>query len=110
MANGPADTKQEALLPPGRSIAGIFALAGFAVAILAGLGTANALGLVLTRALVSMFICYLIGVFAGRMCEHAVHTDSSEYSRERPIPDSSVTPDALVEEFRRRDRDGGSDS
>ena len=54
------------------TIAGLFALAVFAVAILAGLFAGNAATAVIGRALVAMLICYPVGLLIGIIATRVV--------------------------------------
>jgi tetrahydromethanopterin S-methyltransferase subunit C len=53
-------------------MAGCLALAGFAVAILAGLAAGNSAGDVLVRALIAMLACYPVGFVVGMICERVI--------------------------------------
>lgn len=55
-----------------RAVAGCFALAAFAVAVLAGLAGGNTPSLVLVRALIAMMACYPVGLVIGLVCQHVV--------------------------------------
>ncbi len=57
---------------PGRVIAAIFALAAFAVAIVAGLAVGNPPGRILASALVSMVLCQVVGWAVGAIGERVV--------------------------------------
>lgn len=73
---------------PSRIIAGSFALAGFSAAAIAGLAAGNQATPVLLRAVVAMFVCYLIGLVIGTAATHAVSEHLAQYKRENPVPDS----------------------
>lgn len=53
-------------------IASVFALAAFAVAIIAGLAAQNTPARILGTALVGMFVCHLAGLCAGAIGERVV--------------------------------------
>jgi hypothetical protein len=55
-----------------RVMAACFALAAFAVAIIAGLSAGNAPASVLSRAIIAMLLCYPVGFVAGLVCERVV--------------------------------------
>jgi len=55
-----------------RAIAGCFALAAFAVAVLAGLAGGNTAVSILTRAILAMVICYPVGLVVGLVCQHVI--------------------------------------
>ncbi len=76
---------------PSKVIAGCFALAAFAVAVLAGLAGGNSAASILTRALIAMICCYPIGLMIGVICQR-VMTDHIEASRaSATMPQSSPT-------------------
>ena len=57
---------------PGRVIASAFALAGFAVAMIAGLAAGNPAGAVIKTGLVAMIVCYAAGVAIGSVAQSVV--------------------------------------
>lgn len=57
-----------------RTLASSFALAAFAVAVLAGLARDVDAAQILLRAIAAMIACYIAGRVAGRMCEHAIRS------------------------------------
>jgi hypothetical protein len=61
-----------------RLIAGCFALAAFAVAIVAGLGAEHGAAQVLLRSVIAMMLCYPVGLVAGMVCERVMraHVES----------------------------------
>ena len=54
------------------TIGGSFALAAFAVAIVAGLASGNPAASVLLRALLAMLICYPVGMTVGLIAQRIV--------------------------------------
>jgi hypothetical protein len=62
----------------GRVIAACFALAAFAVAIIAGLAGGAGTAQVLLRAVIAMMLCYPVGWVAGMVCERVIraHVES----------------------------------
>jgi hypothetical protein len=56
----------------GRVISACFALASFAVAILAGLASENPASRILGRALIAMMVCYPVGMLVGMVCERII--------------------------------------
>ncbi len=80
-------------------IAGCFAMAAFAVAILAGLAAGNAPSSILLRALIAMVVCYPVGLMIGLVCQRVVadHFQSQEprnagagQGAEASVPDQST--------------------
>jgi hypothetical protein len=70
---------------PSSVIAGCFAMAAFAVAILAGLAGENETISILTRSLVAMFICYPLGLIVGMICERLVSEHVRSNAAAHPI-------------------------
>lgn len=70
---------------PGRLIASGFGLAGFAVAIVAGLAAGNPSDRILTVALASMFVCHLVGLATGLIAERIVQDHMTRYREARPL-------------------------
>lgn len=70
---------------PSRMVAAIFALAGFAVALVAGLAAGNSSVRVLGAALVSMVVCHILGMAAGAIGERTVNEHLESYRKARPI-------------------------
>lgn len=77
-------------------IAACFALAAFAVAILAGLSANAAPAQVLWRAVVAMFVCYPVGLIAGVICHRVVEAHVAAHKAANPSPAS----DAALDESR----------
>ncbi len=80
---------------PSKVIAGCFALAAFAVAVLAGLAGGNSAVSILTRALIAMIGCYPIGLMIGVICQR-VMTDHIEAQREPATMSPSSSSDSLA--------------
>ncbi len=57
---------------PAKVIASVFALAAFAVAIIAGLAAQNTPARILGTALVGMFVCHVTGLCVGAIGERVV--------------------------------------
>lgn len=55
-----------------KAVASCFALAAFAVAVLAGLAGGNEAVPILTRALIAMAVCYPVGLIVGLVCQHVI--------------------------------------
>jgi hypothetical protein len=55
-----------------RAVAGCFALAAFAVAVVAGLAGGNSPSAILFRALIAMVVCYPVGLVIGLVCQRVV--------------------------------------
>jgi hypothetical protein len=62
---------------PSNVIAACFALAAFTVAVMAGLAAANPAAQVLLRALVSMILCYPLGLAAGLVAQRVIEQHAS---------------------------------
>lgn len=57
----------------GRLIASCFALAAFAIAVLAGLLGGNDAAQILLRAVLATSICYVVGTIVGMICDGVIH-------------------------------------
>ena len=68
-------------------IASIFALAAFAVALIAGLAVQNSPLKVLGTAVLAMVLCHLIGLAVGAVGERVVNEHVSKVRAAEPIPD-----------------------
>lgn len=77
---------------PAKVVAGSLGLAAFAIALLAGLGSGAEADVVLGRAVISMFVCFLIGYAVGLVGERAVSEAAQKYRDDNPIEDSAVAP------------------
>ena len=55
-----------------RAVAGCFALAAFAVAIVAGLSGGNTATSILFRAVIAMIACYPVGLIIGLICQQVI--------------------------------------
>ena len=53
---------------PGHVLGGCFAMAAFAVAVVAGLARENTPSAILLRAVIAMIVCYPVGMLVGMMC------------------------------------------
>ena len=84
---------------PIRAVAGTLALAGFCLALLVGFGAGNPIEDILARAFVSLLGCLLVGCGVARMCDCVVSGFLADYARERPIPNSSVEVEDLVQQI-----------
>lgn len=71
---------------PTRMISGIVALAGFVVAVVAGLAAENSASVVLTRALTAMLACNLVGSVIGAIAHRTGALHVEQYKQDTPIP------------------------
>ena len=83
---------------PATTIAGLFALSAFAVAILAGLASDNSAQSVLTRALLAMLVCYPIGLAVGMIAfqlvdEHVEAHREAHPTDKEPEPSDATGPE-----------------
>ena len=72
----------------GKVISACFALASFAVAILAGLASDNPASSVLARALMAMMICYPVGLAIGLICERLIIAHIAAHQLANPVAES----------------------
>jgi tetrahydromethanopterin S-methyltransferase subunit C len=70
---------------PAKVIASTMGLGAFAVAIIAGLAVDNPADHILSRAIVSMFLCNIVGLVVGTLAERAVVDSIDAYIRARPV-------------------------
>jgi hypothetical protein len=77
-----------------RAVAGCFALAAFAVAVVAGLAGGNTPSSILLRALMAMIVCYPIGLVIGLVCQHVIEEHVKTRSTATAVSDggSGGTP------------------
>lgn len=68
-----------------KTVAGCLGLAGFAIALLSGLAAGSEAHLVLTRAIVSMFVCFLVGYVIGVVGERAVDEAAEKFRTDHPV-------------------------
>jgi hypothetical protein len=69
-----------------RAIAGCFALAAFATAILAGVLAHNPTSTVLVRALLCMLVCYPVGLLIGLACDRVIRHHVENHAQRHPLP------------------------
>ena len=69
-----------------RAVAGCFALAAFAVAVVAGLAGGNAPSAILVRALIAMVVCYPMGLVIGLVCQHVIEEHVKARSGANVVP------------------------
>lgn len=69
---------------PSQVIGGCFALCAFAMAIVAGLAAGNESSAILLRAIIAMFVCYLIGLGIGMICQQVVGQQVKKLIEENP--------------------------
>lgn len=71
------------------TIAGCFALAAFAVAVVAGLAGGNPSASILLRALSAMIACYPIGLVIGMVCQHVVREHLAAEARAEEVAEAA---------------------
>ena len=74
----------------GSVVAGCFAMAGFAVAVIAGLTSGNPTTSILIRALIAMVACYPVGLLIGVICQQVVKDHLDEPARANLVPDQAA--------------------
>lgn len=64
---------------PIKAISALFALSGFAIAIIAGLAAGNSASRTLFIAIIALLVCHIVGVIAGAILERTVreHLDTA---------------------------------
>lgn len=76
-----------------KTLASVLALSAFLTAIVAGGFAGNPAPNVLKIAIISMIVCYIVGVLVGMVSEHAVTEYLKEYRRTNPVPDIAAELD-----------------
>lgn len=89
-----ADPRQYLADIPARLISGVLGLMAFVLASVVGLIAGNPGFVILTRALVAMFVCAIIGRVLGVVGEVCVREYVTRYKSDRPRPQK---PQQLVE-------------
>ncbi|MHC4415045.1 MAG: hypothetical protein ACYS0G_07165 [Planctomycetota bacterium] len=79
-------------------IAGCFALAAFAVAVLAGLAGGNPATSILGRALLAMIVCYPVGLMIGMVCQRVLEEHFKVNSSASAVPDQEAGAEASATE------------
>lgn len=72
---------------PARVIATCLALTGFAGAVVVGIAAGNEPAVVLTRAILIMLGCVLVGGIIGRVAQRMIDLHVERHKRDNPIPD-----------------------
>jgi tetrahydromethanopterin S-methyltransferase subunit C len=79
------------------SIASVFALAAFAVAIVAGLASGNPTSSILLRAIIAMLACYPVGLVVGHITQRVIQDHVEAHRQANPAPeptdDGSTEPE-----------------
>jgi len=82
---------------PAKLAAGCCALGAFAVAIIAGLAAENAADVILTRAIVCMSVCYLVGALIGAVGSRAIEEGVRAHQAANPAAESASDPETPEE-------------
>lgn len=69
-----------------KSVAAVFALAGFSVACVSGLLWEMSATASMWRGLVAMTVCFVVGSIAGSVLERMVKDHNSKYEASKPVP------------------------
>jgi hypothetical protein len=84
---------------PIASMAGCFALSGFAIAIVSGLLTSNSASSILSDALLVLVVCYVVGLVVGHGAKAILTEHLRDLAKENPVPrmqqQSTATADIL---------------
>ncbi len=78
---------------PGHVLGGCFAMAAFAVAVVAGLARENTPSAILLRAVIAMIVCYPVGMLVGMMCLRVLQEHVN--APPKTVADDESTPGAL---------------
>jgi len=77
---------------PARLIASCFGLAGFAVAVVAGMASGNEGSRILMVALCSLILCHIVGLVAGLIGESIVNEYMKNYRDAHQVMGSGTSP------------------
>lgn len=77
---------------PAKVIAATMGLAGFAIAIFAGLSADNPTDSILTRAIISLLVCNALGFVIGAVGEKAVSIPRCDPASEGPAAQTGAAP------------------
>jgi hypothetical protein len=70
---------------PAKVIASVMGLGAFGIAIVAGLAVDNPADHILSRALICMFVCNIVGLAIGALAERTVNDSIGTYIKARPV-------------------------
>lgn len=73
---------------PAKVIASVMGLGAFTVAIVSGLAVDNPAAEILSRALIAMVVCHLLGFAVGLLAERTVVDSVAQYIQSNPARDS----------------------
>lgn len=68
-------------------IAAISGLSAFTIALVTGLAAGNSAAVILSRALLSMVLCNVVGLLLGSLGERTVAEAVASYKKSHPVPD-----------------------
>lgn len=81
---------------PAKMIASVMGLGAFTLAIISGLAVDNPADRILSRALICMFVCNILGMVLGLLAERTVADAIHHYTSTRPVnehsPDTPAHP------------------
>ncbi len=77
----------------GQVLGGCFAMAAFAVAVVAGLARDNTPSAILLRAVIAMIVCYPVGMLVGMMCLRVLQEHVKAH--QETVADEESTPRTL---------------
>ena len=84
---------------PVRIIATCFAFVAFATALVCGLTAGNPTGTIITRAIVAMVVCYIVGFILGTLGRHAIQEHVDQYKKDHPVrPSEDEVVDEVIDE------------
>lgn len=73
---------------PTKTIGAVLGLAGFVIAILAGMAAGNDAATVLLRALGALVVCNVVGLALGAVGERVIQEHISDYQKSNPVEDA----------------------
>ncbi|RMD66607.1 MAG: hypothetical protein D6824_00530 [Planctomycetota bacterium] len=72
-----------------KTVGVVSGLAAFAVALITGLAVDNPSDVILSRALGSLFVCYLIGIGVGAALDRLAHEALQSHQQANPAPNAA---------------------
>lgn len=81
---------------PANTIAGMFGLAGFTVAVIAGLAVGNPTTSVLWRSILAMIVCYPVGLAIGLVAQKVIQDHIRAHKSANPAQDSTLDDEPVV--------------
>lgn len=79
-------------------IAGCFSISAFIVAIMAGLLADLSAAQILLRSLITLMVCYPVGIIVGLACQHVIRTQVEAHEQANPLREAPPREQAAESE------------